>query len=216
MVAYAEPGYLIYQGSGALMAQPFDAARLRLNGTPTRIAESVTVNPNYGLAAFAVSADRRARLSDRRSRGSPASCNGSIALATHSSGLANPGLFWGLALSPDEKRVAVSRPDPETGRTDVWTIDLSTGVPTRVTFDPAIDDDAAWTPDGLALSFWSDRHGKYGIYQRTLGSATDVVVYESPNPLYLGDWSRDGKFLLYHNVQAISRCRGSTREHPFA
>ena len=41
------------------------------------------------------------------------------------------------------------------------------------------------------------------LYQRTLGSATDVVVHESPNPLYLGDWSRDGKFLLYHNVQAI-------------
>src|SRR4030095_9748920 len=54
--AYVEPGYLIYQNSGALMAQPFDATGLRLNGTPTRIAQSVTVNPDARWAAFAVSA----------------------------------------------------------------------------------------------------------------------------------------------------------------
>ena len=202
MVAYAEPGYLIYLDSGALMAQPFDATRLGLNGTPTRMAERITVNPNLGLAAFAVS-QSGALVYRTGEAGEPSQLQWFDRTGKALERLGQPGTFRGLALSPDGKRVAVSRPDPETGKSDVWTIELSTGVPTRVTFDPAIDDDATWTPDGLALSFWSDRHGKYGIYQRTLGSATDVVVHESPNPLYLGDWSQDGKFLLYHNVQAI-------------
>lgn len=76
-------------------------------------------------------------------------------------------------------------------------------MPTRVTFDPASDDDPVWSPDGRALSFWSDRNGKFAIYKRTLGSAADILVYESTTPTYLGNWSRDGKFLLYHNVQGI-------------
>ncbi len=202
MVAYAEPGYLIYQDSGALMAQPFDATRLRLNGTPTRIAERITLNPNLGLAAFAVSESGALVYRTAGARES-SQLQWFDRTGKPLERLGQPGFFRGLALSPDEKRVAVSRPDPETGKSDVWTIELSTGVPTRVTFDPAIDDDATWTPDGLALSFWSDRRGNYGIYQRTLGSAGDVVVYESPNPLYLGDWSGDGKWLLYHNVQGI-------------
>jgi dipeptidyl aminopeptidase/acylaminoacyl peptidase len=200
--AYVEPGYLIYQNSGALMAQPFDAAGLRLNGTPTRIAQNVTVYTDAGRAAFAVSATgtlvyrigeagRSTQLQWFDRTGKPLERIG------------EPGRFRGLALSPDEKRVAVTRPSAERGRSDVSTIELATGVPTRVTFDPASDDDPAWSPDGLALIFWSDRNGKYGIYRRTLGSAADIVVHESSTPTYLGDWSRDGKFLLYHNVQGI-------------
>jgi Tol biopolymer transport system component len=85
----------------------------------------------------------------------------------------------------------------------VWTVDLSTGVSTRVTLDPANEDDAAWTSDGQALTFWSDRNGKFGIYETRLGSSTDTVVYQSPTPIYLGNWSRDGKYLLAHNVHSI-------------
>ena len=202
MAAYVEPGYLIYQGSGALIAQPFDLRGLRLNGTPARIAESVTVNPNDGLAAFAVSATG-ALVYRTGEAAQPIQLQWFDRTGKPLERIGEPGLFWGLALSPDEKRVAASRPSTERGRSDVWTIDLSTGVPTRVTFDPATDDDPVWSPDGQALTFWSDRGGKYGIYRRTLGSAADTLVYESSTPTYLGNWSRDGKFLLYHNIQGI-------------
>jgi hypothetical protein len=200
--AYVEPGYLIFQRSGALMAQRFDANRRQLNRTPTRIAESVTVNLWSGRAAFAVSASGLLlyRVGDA---GQPTQLQWFDRAGKPLARLGQQGLFWGLALSPDEKRVAVSRPDPERGKTDLWTIELATGVWTRVTFDPGSDDDPVWSPDGLTLAFWSDRNGRYGIYRRTLGTAADVLVHESSTPTYLGDWSQDGKFLLYHNVQAI-------------
>jgi len=200
--AYVEPGYLIYQNSGALMAQPFDATGLRLRGTPTRIAQSVTVNPDTGSAAFAVSA-AGALIYRTGEAGQPTQLQWFDRTGTPLERVGEPGRFRGLALSPDEKRVAMTRPSADRGRSDVWTIQLATGVPTRVTFDPASDDDPVWSPDGLSLTFWSDRNGKYGIYRRILGSAADIVVHESSTPTYLGDWSRDGKFLLYHNVQGI-------------
>jgi serine/threonine protein kinase len=208
MSAYAEPGFLIYQNSSALMAQPFDATRLRVEGTPVRIAESVVVpfvpaaHTKAGLAAFAVSASGAIiyRSGDARTRFARLQWFDRTGKPLDEIG--EPGVFWGLALSPDEKRVALTLHDAQLGR-DLWTVDLSTGVRTRVTFDPANDDDAAWTAGGQALSFWSDRNGKYGIYTRTLGSSAESVVYQSPTPIYLGDWSPDGKYLLCHNDRAI-------------
>jgi serine/threonine protein kinase/Tol biopolymer transport system component len=200
--AYVEPGYLIYQSSGALIAQPFDMDGLRLNGTPARIAASVTVIPEDGSAAFAVSASG-SLVYRTGEAGQPIQLQWFDRTGKPLERIGEPGLFRGLALSPDETRVAMTRRSPERGRSDVWTVQLSTGVSTRVTFDPASDDDAVWSPDGLTLAFWSDRNGKYGIYRRTLGSSADIVVYESSTPTYLGNWSRNGKFLLYHNVQGI-------------
>jgi serine/threonine protein kinase/Tol biopolymer transport system component len=200
--AYAAPGYLIYQRSGSLMAQPFDAARLRLTGPVIRIADAVTVHPYAGLAAFDVSASGPIVYRTGEA-GVPRQLQWFDRTGKPLERIGQPWLIWSLALSPDERRVAFSRPDPESGRNDIWMIELATGVPTRVTFDPAHDDDPAWTPDGLALSFWSDRNGKYGIYRKTIGSSVDALLYESSTPTYLGDWSRDGNFLLYHNVHGI-------------
>jgi len=199
---------LIYQRSGALIAQPFDRTRLLAGGAPVRIAESVVValvtavHRGAGLAAFGVSAsgaiiyrtgeagNRFVRLQWFDRTGKPLDEVG------------QPGVFWGLTLSPDEKRVALTRQDAELGR-DIWTVDLSTGASTRVTSDPANEDDAAWTDDGRALTFWSDRDRKYGIYTSTLGSSAESVLYQSSTPIYLGDWSRDGRYLLAHDVQSI-------------
>jgi eukaryotic-like serine/threonine-protein kinase len=206
--AYAEPGFLIYQKSGALMAQRFDATRLRVEGTPVRIAESVAtpfvtaLHKSAGLAAFAVSASGAIIYRTGEARNLVSRLQWFDRTGKPLNEIGEPGVFWGLALSPDEKRVALTRQDAQQGR-DVWTVDLSTGVQTRVTSNPANEDDAAWTADGRALTFWSDRNGQYGIYQKTLGSSAESVVYQSPVPIYLGDWSRAGTYLLAHNVHAI-------------
>ena len=208
MSAYAEPGFLIYQNSGALMAQPFDASRLRVEGTPVRIAESVAtpfvtaVHRFAGLAAFAVSASGAIIYRTADARNLSARLQWFDRTGKPLDQIGQPGVFWGLALSPDERRLALTQQDAQQGR-DIWTVDLSTGVPTRVTFDPASEDDAAWTADGRALTFWSDRNRNYGIYETTLGSSAENVLYQSPTPIYLGDWSRDGRYLLAHTVHSI-------------
>ncbi|HEU4891464.1 MAG TPA: protein kinase [Vicinamibacterales bacterium] len=205
---YVEPGYLIYHKAGALMAQPFDTTGLSVEGTAVRIAESVAVpfvtavHRFAGLAAFAVSASGPIIYRDGQPGNASARLQWFDRTGKPLDEIGQPAVFWGMALSPDEKHVAVTRQDPQQGR-DVWTVDLSTGVPTRVTVDPANEDDAAWSAKGRALTYWSDRSGKFGIYETTLGSSAERVVYQSQTPIYLGNWSRDGRYLLAHNVHSV-------------
>jgi Tol biopolymer transport system component len=201
MVAYVEPGYLIYQAAGTLMALPFDAGRLRARGPAIVIGEKVLANAS-GRAAFAVSANGTlvykapsprppAQLQWFDRKGAP---------LQH----VIPE-FWGsgLALSPDEKRLAYRLQDPATGTDNIWIVELASGVPTRITNDSSDEEDPAWTPDGRALLYWSDRAGKNGLYRRTLGSSTDELLYESPAPVFLGDVARDGTYVLTHDVRSI-------------
>ena len=198
---HGPPGYLIYESSGSLVAQPFDAEALRLSGSPAAIVQRDTtgasLQPMFTVSASGALVYRMVQLAE------PSQLQWFNRDGRPLETVGTPGFFWGLALSPDEKRLAVSRRDPELGRSDVWAIELATGIPTRVTFDPSNDDDAAWTADGAALTFWSDRAGKFGIFKRSLGGAADVTLYESATPTYLGGWSRDGKWLLYHDGKAI-------------
>ena len=73
-------------------------------------------------------------------------------------------------LSPDEKRVAVSRLD-ETGVGDIWLLELSRGITSRFTFDPAYEYMPIWSPDGSHIVFNSTRKGPTDLYLKALSGA---------------------------------------------
>ena len=68
------------------------------------------------------------------------------------------------AWSPDGTTLAItlSRKD---GDVDVYTLNLSSQVLTRMTFDPGIDTEPTWSLDGKKLYFNSDRAGSPQIYE---------------------------------------------------
>jgi Tol biopolymer transport system component len=86
------------------------------------------------------------------------------------------------------------------GNTDVWMLDLARGVPSRVTFDPATELQAIWSPNGGRIVFNSNRSGVFDLY---LKSATDTTPEElllaTPQNKAPNDWSLDGQFLLYRS-----------------
>jgi Tol biopolymer transport system component len=111
-----------------------------------------------------------------------------------------PGFYRDAHLSPDGKRVALTRTDPHTGNLDIWTIDLATGKGTAITNDLPSDYDAVWSADGTKLVFVSyrDNGRNTGIYRRASdGSGNDELLFKStPGAGTEGlDWSPDGKFL---------------------
>jgi dipeptidyl aminopeptidase/acylaminoacyl peptidase len=111
-----------------------------------------------------------------------------------------PGFYRDAHLSPDGKRVALDRTDPDTGNRDIWTIDLATGKGTAITNDLPSDHDAVWSADGTQLVYVSARDNglNTGVYRRASdGSGNDELLFkQTPGAGTEGlDWSPDGKFL---------------------
>lgn len=77
---------------------------------------------------------------------------------------ARAGINGAPAWSPDGTTLALtlSRKD---GDVDIYTLNLSTQVLTRMTFDPGIDTEPQWSLDGRKIYFNSDRAGGPQIYE---------------------------------------------------
>ena len=86
------------------------------------------------------------------------------------------------------------------GNTDLWSIEASRNVLRRLTFDPARDYDAVWSPGGDRIVFNSDRKGVLDLYETSLsgGSASAAtLLLETSEHKNVTDWSADGRFILY-------------------
>jgi eukaryotic-like serine/threonine-protein kinase len=102
-------------------------------------------------------------------------------------------------LSPDGRRVAVSR--RVQNNRDVWLMDAGGGGFKRFTFDAAFDYPQVWSPDGTWIAFSSNRNGTYNLYLKSSsGAGAEKILLETPNVKTPQDWSRDGRFLLYYEV----------------
>ena len=124
-------GYVFFPRAGTLMAQPFDARRLELQGVPVPVAQDVQITW-YFTGVFSVSDN--GVLVYRT-----ASASGTIQLAWVDrqgktlSTFGPPGTDRQVALSPDGKR-AVVKDTPYNVPGDLWTLDVASGRRTRFTF----------------------------------------------------------------------------------
>jgi eukaryotic-like serine/threonine-protein kinase len=194
-VLFAEPGFLVFSRGANLFAQPFDAKRLRLSGTPVQIAEQVAGTLDSFVGRFSAVRDAVAYLPGTSAtvltwvdrKGNPGGTVGA------------PAEYTNPVLSPDGRTVAVSRRDPSTNTRDIWLFDVTRGSQSRLTFDPADESNATWSPDGNRIAFMSSRKGQRDIYVKAasgVGEEKELLVSDlRKNP---EDWSPDGKVLLFN------------------
>jgi len=202
---FAPPGYVLFVEGDVLMAQPFEPSSGRTVGQPIRVVDGV-LSRFQRHAAFAVSTNgvlvyRGGAASNAGARMSQLTWFDRQGRIVGTVG--EPVIALQLALAPDERRVAVSRPDPAAKTLDIWTVDLRTGVATRLTFDPADEDDPTWSPDGREIAYWSNRQGRPDFYRMAVGGREELL-YESDSLKWLGDWSPSGRFLSYFALGAIN------------
>jgi dipeptidyl aminopeptidase/acylaminoacyl peptidase len=200
-VAYAPPGYVLFVRESTLMAQGFDADTLELQGDAFPLVEQTVRNLVTGRAMFSVS--ENGVLVFRAG-----SLNNNQLISFDRSGkqlatLTTPG-YTAPALSPDEKMVAVSHVDPQTGSAaDIWLIDLERGTQIRLTTDPASDTYPSWSPNGDRIAFVSTRNGATNVYQKqSNGALPEEPLVSSPELKFNPEWSPNGKFIIYSQTNA--------------
>jgi Tol biopolymer transport system component len=196
--AYSPPGYLLFVRDGALMAQPFDAAKLRLTGDAVPLVDHVDAQATRAQNQFSISQNGvLAYTSGRSGGGSRLTWFDRSGKVTGTLGGPN-ALSWG-AISPDGKTVAVQR--LHQGLKDIWLHDLNRGTESRFTFGPGTHSYPAWSADGRYVSF----SGWQGIGRRaTSGTAQDEIVSgrlgEPPSATAVEDWSHDGRYAVFRVV----------------
>jgi eukaryotic-like serine/threonine-protein kinase len=115
--------------------------------------------------------------------------------------IGDAGVYRTLTISPDGKRVAVERADPETQNKDIWILDAASGATTRFTSDPGWDAFPTWSPDGRRIVFTSNRSGVYDLYRKaSSGAGNEELLYQSKEGKGPNSWSPDGKFLIYYSL----------------
>src|SRR5436190_596288 len=198
-------GYVLFLRESALHAQPFDLARLQMAGEPVRIADHVRsifefgffgVSDN-GILAYQTGDAIRPNLVqltwfDRRGANLGAA--------------AAPGYDGSLRLSPDASRLAVARMDLSSVSSSIWLDEVARNTLTPLTSARVGDHDPVWSPDGAHVAYASDRSGRTGLYKKAAnGAGGEQLLLEPSGSRNLDDWSRDGRFLLYSQVDSKTR-----------
>jgi eukaryotic-like serine/threonine-protein kinase len=211
--SYVEPGYLLFSRQRSLMAQPFDARKLEVTGSPVAIADPVS--------GGAFSASNDGTLVFRPGGGSQ---NDLVWIGRNGSRLGTigaPAHTQQVVLSPSGRRAALQRMDTDTGNADLWVIDLDTAIASRLTLDPAIDGDPAWSPDERSLAFTSLRTGRGTVWLWDFVSGRESPLFDLaatstqgapdkpgvtaptslaparlPEGVAVDDWTWDGKYLV--------------------
>jgi Tol biopolymer transport system component len=195
-------GYLVFARQGALLAQSFDFSRNRLQGEPLLLTQRVKI----ATGGIRESSNIKASLS----------ANGALVLIE---GDTNQQLAWfdragkklgtvGPAgnyavprLSRDDQRLAVGRSDPQTQTSEIYLFDLTSGTERRFTIDPGMDTFPLWSPNGSHIVWTSTREGVGNLYRKAAsGDGPDEVLYRSAFQKIALDWSADGRFILYREI----------------
>jgi hypothetical protein len=85
---------------------------------------------------------------------------------------------------------------------DLWVRDLSRGTETKLTSDPSNNLAPFWSPTGDRLVYTSSRSGGVlNLYQKSAhGSGQDELLWPNRINDISSQWSRDGRFLVYFEV----------------
>ena len=191
-------GYLLFMRDAALMAQRFDPSRLKLQGEPHPVAESVSIVRGAAKGTFSASQTGVlvAHIGDSIVLGADLEWvdRAGKTLAP----LSEHAPYDEAVISPDGRNVAVSVLDFKFGTHDIWICDVARNLRTRFTFEPGEELAPRWAPDGRSIVYVAGRGAQQGLFRKQVeGTATEELLYASETVKVPTGFSPDGKLLAY-------------------
>ena len=196
---YAPTGHLVYgTQTGALVAVPFDAKRVRVTGSPVSLLEGLLVKPAAGVAEFDLSASGRlvylAGIQTPRTL-----------VVVDARGTERPlGQMVGLGsprFSPDGRRIALF--SAEGRSSDIRVLDLERKTLSRLTFEGQ-NLYPEWTPDGRRIAFYTfGRKSLQGIHlfwTAADGSGEARPLYAAPGNQVEVQFTPDGRTMAFRQT----------------
>ncbi|MBI2690118.1 MAG: PD40 domain-containing protein [Acidobacteria bacterium] len=193
------PGYLLWLKGTTLVAQPFDPAAAKLTGEAAPVAEDVGFTDGWRYADLSLSANGTLLYGPGttvKSRLAWVRRDGTIA-----GFVAEPDWIRSVRLSADGRRALIERGMVRA----LWVYGFERNVQTRATFEKDGSGWPVWSPDGTQFAYSGDRDGKIGLYSRKASGGPEQRLVDAEFDQYPYDWSRDGKFLIYCEVNPQSK-----------
>ena len=206
---YAQ-GNLLTVRESVLMATPFspDQDKVTEGGTP--IVENILIIPGADVGIFTVSE------------------TGMIAYQTGASAEAGQQIYWvdvenggqqplgetgrlaNPIISPDGLLAMVEDRESSNEGTDLWLVDLTTGLRTRFTFAEGDEIWPCWSPDGSSVYYAAISGNQFRIMQQSVeGQGGAAILLEADHMILPTSVSPDGRFLLLNS----EREDGKTEAH---
>jgi eukaryotic-like serine/threonine-protein kinase len=183
--------HLIFLREGrTLMAQPFDDRKMQVAGDPFAVTDRASASADS--TSPAASASMGGMLASVSNRQPQAQLQWFDSGGKELEKLGMPGNWLGISLSPDEKTVAFGSLQTH----GASLIDVS-----RLSESRLRDADGAvvWAPDAKTVLY---ARGRDLYVQDAASGGEQSVILRSPYLKRPSDWSRDGRFVLYTEVDA--------------
>ncbi|HEY7191732.1 MAG TPA: protein kinase [Vicinamibacterales bacterium] len=194
---------ILYLRDTTLVAQDLDVNTVALTGSAATVAEQIETLPARGLGYF--SASENGTLIYRIVAGNNRQLTW---LNRQGTTVGTPGErapYTFVKVSPEGNRAAVVRVDTrqQPPNSDIWIVDLVGGGSTRLTFDPGVDTQPVWSPDGKWIAWQAIRGKEFGLFRKAAdGSGTEEQLTTSPMLQNLSDWTHNG-FLVYASMNDV-------------
>jgi len=202
-MVWAGDDRVIFRRADALYVQGIRYDPLALVGEPTQLVAEVGDNFFQGRFASAsatgtlVFSEPSNRLAQFRWYGRDGRPQATVGEA---------GRYITFDVSPDGRRIVASLRSGSIGAgQNLWQIDADQGTMARITVGQARDIDPRWSPDGTTVIFGSTRGSTRDTsrspFRAGLAADTPVPVWKYDGRMFSADdWSRDGKWLLFHDA----------------
>ena len=192
------PEYLYWVREETLLAQPFDSTHGRVLSEPTPVVQPSLISgygrpsasvSNNGTILFGTGSDRyQLTWLDRAGN----------TLAT----VGQPNRYASVRISPDAKKLGILQIESR-GNPDAWLMELSRAIASRLSFGGAFGT-MSWSPDGHSVAYHR-LNGTKLFQNSTNGGAAEQVLLQAPSTVYMNDWSSDGRFIVYSQLNAEGR-----------